>query len=365
MGDQVRQLDEAAKIPEPGDKVAIAIETLEPGTEILRGDMLIRIGHSVLEGHRFAIDPIAEGEPLLSWGLPFGHALQDIAPGDYACNEKILRVLNERHPASALRREGGEPDGTHDQGPGRIPGGFRTAGLHLPAEPNFRDAELTAYTLDASFRPGTPVPRVPEPGTFLGYRRPGRRGVGTRNHIVVLGVTSRTSAYAKTLERRLNPLAEPLENVDGVVAVAHTEGGEDAAPNNLELLLRALSGFVVHPNVGAVLIVDEPGAAVDSRMLRDYLEEHGYPLADVPHRFLGLRGGFEHDLAEGEQIVRAWLSEVDAARRTAEPLSELRIALQCGARTPSRGSRPTRSWAGWPSTSSRTAARRCWPRPTS
>jgi altronate dehydratase len=47
--------------------------------------------------------------------------------------------------------------------------------------------------------------------------------------------------------------------VSGVVAVSHTEGGEEKVPNNLELLLRTLSGFVVHPNVGAVLVVDEDG----------------------------------------------------------------------------------------------------------
>jgi altronate dehydratase len=325
-----REFSEIGRLPAPGDNVAIATERLEARTEVERADSRFKITHTVLEGHRFAVEPIAEGENLLSWGLPFGRAVKDIAPGDYVCNEKILRVLRERHPISP-RRDGEEPDGTHDQGPGRIPGGFRHLHFVVPGEPNFRDAELTAYELDEErFRPGKPVPLYDEPRTFMGYRRPGSRGVGTRNHVLVLGVTSRTNSYAKSLEVRLRALADGYENVDGIVAVAHTEGGEGRTPNNLEILLRTLSGFAVHPNVGAVLVIDEDEGAVTGRMLHSFMEEHGYPIGDVPHRFMSLGRSFRLDLEKGEDIVRAWLPEVDAARRAPEPLSGLKLALQCG-----------------------------------
>ncbi len=33
---------------------------------------------TVLEGHRFAVRPIPEGQPLLSWSLPFGYAICQI-----------------------------------------------------------------------------------------------------------------------------------------------------------------------------------------------------------------------------------------------------------------------------------------------
>jgi altronate dehydratase len=101
-------------------------------------------------------------------------------------------------------------------------------------------------------------------------------------------------------------------------------------PNNLEILLRTLSGFVVHPNVGAVLVVDEEQGVVNSRMLRSYMQEHGYPLGDVRYEFMSLGRSFAQDLNKGEEIVRGWLPEVDAIRRTEEPLSELKVALQCG-----------------------------------
>ncbi|HEX2861889.1 MAG TPA: UxaA family hydrolase, partial [Lacunisphaera sp.] len=289
------------RLPAPGDNVAIAIRRLEAGTTIEVGGAARTLQHCVLEGHRFAVRPIAAGEALLSWSLPFGHALTPIAPGDYVCNRTMIEAL-------AVRR----------------------LGVPLPVEPNFAD-HLVPYQLDeAAFRPAPPVERVAAPRTFQGYRRPGKRGVGTRNTIVILGTTSRTASFARQLAARLQPLARVHPSLDGIVAVAHTEGGGPGEPNNATEVLRALAGFMVHPNVGAVLAVDFGGEPVNNARLRAYLDGQGYGLADVPHAFLSVRGGLAAGLAEGEAIVRRWLPTVAAGTRTAQPLAGLRIALQCG-----------------------------------
>jgi altronate dehydratase len=330
--ERVWDFQEVGRLPAPGDNVAMATRRLQAGTRVSRGGSELTVGHTILEGHRFAVEPIAEGEDLLSWGLRFGRAIRDIAPGDYACNEKILRVLRERFRVSPERGEDEDPEGTSDQGGGRVPGGQDVAGLKLPEEPNFSDAELEPYVIDEEhFRPGEQVPLHDEPRTFMGYRRGAGRGVGTRNYIVVMGVTSRLTGFVRALELEMNGVADAYENVDGIVCVAHTEGGEERTPNNLDLLLRTLSGFMVNPNVGAMLVLDHGGKeVVTNRMLGAYLEEHGYPTDDVPHEFMSLKGSFRQDLERAKSVVRGWLDEVDAARRTEEPASELRIGLQCG-----------------------------------
>jgi altronate dehydratase len=258
--------------------------------------------------------------------------MRDIAPGDYACNEKILRVLRERLRVSPERGEDEDPEGTSDQGGGRVPGGQDVAGLKLPEEPNFSDAELEPYAIDEEhFRPGEQVPLHDEPRTFMGYRRGAGRGVGTRNYIVVMGVTSRLTGFVRALELEMHGVADAYENVDGIVCVAHTEGGEERTPNNLDLLLGTLGGFMVNPNVGAVLVLDHGGEeAVTNSMLGTYLEEHGYPTDDVPHEYMSLEGSFRRDLEKAKSVVQGWLELVDAARRTEEPASQLRIGLQCG-----------------------------------
>ena len=302
MRERAVDFEEVGRLPEPRDNVAIAVRRLEAGTRIRYGGSSFSLSHTVLEGHRFAVRGIGEGEALLSWGLPFGRALREIRPGEYACNARILRVLRERR-----------------------------VGFELPEAPNFRDDPLRPHVLDEqSFRPGEQVPLYREPGTFMGYGRGAARGAGTRNYVVILGLTSHTGPYARALERRLSGLAGGLDGLDGVVAVSHTEGGEDRPPNNLDLLLRTLAGFMVHPNVGAVLAVDDGRGAVTGSALRRYMLENGYPLGEVPHRFITLEGGFEQELRRGERVIRGWLDGVAAARRTAQPLSRLRLALQCG-----------------------------------
>src|SRR5205085_146815 len=174
-----------------------------------------------LEGHRFAVQPIAAGESLLSWGLPFGAALRDMAAGAYAANAAMLEALHGR----------GLP-------------------FPLPAEPNFSDA-IPPFVLDeAHFQPGQQVARAAEARMFDGFQRGPARGVGTRNHIVLLGTTSRAASFVRQLEARLKGLGRGRPSFDGAMAVAHTEGAGPEPLNNRDLLLRTLAGFMVHPNVG-------------------------------------------------------------------------------------------------------------------
>ena len=291
-----------SRLPAPGDNVAIAIRRLEAGTPLAFPGGPCVLAHTVLEGHRFAVEKIAVGEPLLSWGLPFGAALTDIAPGDYVCNQSMLAALAVRQLGTAT----------------------------LPTRANFRDVDEPFQLDERLIRSAPPVELAQPPRTFSGYRRPGPRGVGSRNFIVILGTTSRTASFARQLTARLQALARVHPSLDGIVAIAHTEGGGTSEPNNTLEVLRALAGFIVHPNVGAVLAVDYGVEPITNARLQEFMRTRGYPLDAVPHHFLTLNHGLAAGLAEGERLVRGWLPAVSALRRTDEPLSALRIALQCG-----------------------------------
>ena len=290
-----------ARLPSPDDNVAIATQTLEGGVGIRYNGQQLQLSHTILEGHRFAIQPISEAEPLLSWGLPFGFATRSICPGDYVCNQKMIDSLSIRNLPFAL-----------------------------PETPNFND-KMAPYALDeAEFRSGKQVARYADERPFLGYQRPGNRGVGTRNYIVVMGTTARTSGFARRLAEMCSADAEAYPNVDGIVAVTHTEGGEGRTPNNIDMLLRTLAGFTVHPNIGAMLLVDYGTEAVTNDMLKAYMLREGYALDDVVHHFYRLQGSFDTDLANGAEIIGGWLESVNSVARTEQSLEHLKIALQCG-----------------------------------
>ena len=278
--------------------MVIACRTLEQGSRVLYGSHPLTLSNTILEGHRFAVTNIPKGGELLSWGLPFGRALQDIMPGDYACNDWILVALRQRHVK-----------------------------FSLPARPNFENHRIRFQLDSNNFKPGEQVERHPNPGTFQGFDR-GPRGVGTRNFIVVLGTSSRTASFARALADKFRQVPSKYPNIDGVAAIAHTEGGGTGRPNNLEFTLRSLAGFMAHANVVAVLAVDVGTEAVTNEMLRNFAEEHAYVLAK--HEYLSIGAAFEPALARGEAVVRSWLEFGNDCHRTTQSLEKLRIALQCG-----------------------------------
>lgn len=294
------ELDTVSRRAAPADNVVIATRTLPAGTVLRLGTHTVTLSHTVLEGHRFAFQPLQPGDTLTSWGQAFGEVIRPIEPGDVLCNEAALREL-----------------------------GRRGLDFPLPDHPNFSD-HIPPFVFDEQhFRPAPPLPRIEHGPTFLGYRRPGRRGVGTRNTIVLLGTTALTGGFVRVLEAHLKGLAAQYRHIDGIVAIAHTEGSTEHF-NNRDLLLRTLAGLIVHPNVGAILIVDRGTEAVNNAVLRQYMEQAGYPLAAVPHHFMSLSPSFQTDVQTASAIVRGWLEPVNACHRSNEPVSELKIALQCG-----------------------------------
>ena len=101
MPDFPLTLEAIARLPNPADNVAIATRRLEAGEVIALPHGSQALPYTVLEGHRFAVRAIESGEPLLSWGLAFAHAVRAIAPGDYVSNETMLTSLAVRQLAGA------------------------------------------------------------------------------------------------------------------------------------------------------------------------------------------------------------------------------------------------------------------------
>ena len=294
------QLHEVARLPDPADNCAIAIRDLPAGAEITHGGARYALSHHVLEGHRFAVAPIAPGESLTSWRQRFGIASADIRPGDYVINEAVQTELSRR-----------------------------SLDFDLPARANFHNL-IESYAFDeSSFEPAPPMPLHDHMRYFEGYERKGGRGVGTRNMIVILGTSSLTAGFVRAVAGRLGAMADDYDHVDGIVPLAHTEGGH-SQPNNRELLLRTLAGFMTHANVGAVLAIDYGREAITNAELRAFMLDNGYPLAHLRHTFYSLAPGFEENIEHCRAQLAEWLPQVNQVQRGPQPLSALRIALQCG-----------------------------------
>ena len=310
------EFEKVARLPAPTDNVAIATRLLEGGMEIEFDGRRLALSHMVLEGHRFAVKPIEEGEHLYSWEMPFGTAVRSIKPGEYVCNPGTLEAL-----------EG------------------RTLSFDLPEEANFVDDIPQFEGSGKMHTMAEQVPLLQSEKTFVGFDR-GERGVGTRNYIAVIAASSRASGFVRRLASECKVFADDFPNIDGIVPVAHTEG-DDEHQLNRELVLRTLAGFIVHPNIGAALVVDAPGASVDNLTLQHFIGKYAYPIQFVKNHFISIDSGFEQCLTDGKSQVAAWLSSVNQMERTSQSISRLNLALQCGGSDAFSGvsGNPLAAWA--------------------
>lgn len=286
-------------LPQPDDNAAVAVDDLRCGRCVSVGGVELTLASDVMVGHRVAVRRVERGDAVTSWGRAFGVALRVIEPGEYLCNQQMRDAL------IALK-----------------------APVAPPAIPNFQDRIEKAVLDETTFRPGrSPEPVVDEAG-FAGYRRAGGRGTGTRNHVVVMALNSTANPYVQEVVESFGD--QPGDDQwDGVVAVRHTEGGEMERPLNRDLLLRTLAGFLVHPNVGAALVVATPGTAVTVADFAGFLQEGGYPIEDLPHELVELRTGGDAEIEACRRIIRSWIPRI-RQRRERVAADQLSLALQCG-----------------------------------
>ncbi len=270
----------------PQDQVAVAKRVLLAGTTLALESgagrqSFVPLRQAIPSGHKVALVQIAAGERVRRYGQMIGVARRAIRAGEHV------------H--------------THNLGIQEV----------------VRDV--------ASVSDVCPAPAVPDGKrrTFLGYqRRDGR--VGTRNYVAVIASANCAAHTARDIAQHFT--AERLTaypNVDGVIALTHTMG----CPVEHVLLQRTLAGMACHPNVGAAIFV---GLGCETNQVSDVI--NNYDLCNCPGSLPGCPpglviqdlGGIRKTVQTGIEAIEAILPAVNAVERTAQPLSELMLALQCG-----------------------------------
>jgi galactarate dehydratase len=278
------------------DNVAIVANDggLAAGTALADGLVL---KDRVPQGHKVALADIAAGEPVLRYGIPIGHAVQDIAAGRWV-HERLLKM----------------PDARSLDG-------------------------LPIATVK-------PAPLPPLDGyTFEGYRNPDG-SVGTRN---ILAITQTVQCVAGVtdfaVQRIKAELLPRFPNVDDVVALEHGYGCGVAidAPDAV-VPIRTLRNISLNPNFGGEVMVVSLGceklqperllppgsfAIVDERSVADVGASADEAL-DVVCLQDDAHVGFMSMVDSILRQAEVHLERLNARRRETVPASELVVGVQCG-----------------------------------
>jgi len=79
-----------ALVLDPRDNVATALVPLAAGQAVALETATVTLAADTPRGHKFALRPIAAGEPVLKYGQPIGRATAAIAPGQHVHTHNVV-----------------------------------------------------------------------------------------------------------------------------------------------------------------------------------------------------------------------------------------------------------------------------------
>jgi len=281
-----RPISEYAIVVDPRDNLAVVKKETQPGLEVsLANERVIRVVAAIPPGHRFAIHDIPPGEFVLQYGQPIGTSL-GIREGDQITHE------NMSNDVPVIRE--------------------------LPE--------------DLSTPPPDYLP-VSERATFMGFRRADGR-VGTRNYVLIVPTSMCASHEAQQISMMSEFMLysrEKYPNVDGVVAIPHNKGCGCQDGSTLDVMLRTLSNYADHPNVGGVILMDLGCEKTNLAYVEKYLlkreKSFNKPIAKIGIQEVG---GTDAAIKRGMAEVERMLPEVNCAVREEVSVSELVLGVKCG-----------------------------------
>ncbi|MDK1260870.1 altronate dehydratase family protein [Cronobacter sakazakii] len=256
------------------DNVAVALADLPEGTVIAIDGLSVMLLQPVARGHKFALQSIAQGENVVKYGLPIGHALADIAPGEH------IHSHNTRT--------------------------------------NLSDLDEYSYQ-----------PEAPFTGEQMGdrevqiYRRASGE-VGIRNELWILPTVGCVNGIARQIQNRFLKETNDAEGTDGVFLFSHTYGCSQLGDDHINTRTM-LQNMVRHPNAGAVLVI---GLGCENNQVDAFRET----LGDFdPARVHFMVCQHQDDEVEaGLAHLHALYDVMRHDKREPGKLSELKFGLECG-----------------------------------
>jgi len=257
----------------PADNVVVAIQALSKGQVIDVDGVAVEVIEDIPAGHKLALQDFAEGQHIIKYGYPIGHARFAASKGS---------LINEKNIKTNL-------DGV----------------LEYTYEPSLTNPDVPFRDL-----------------TFQGYRRANGE-VGIRNEIWIIPTVGCVNGIIQQLASSLQ-METFGRGVDAIVHFPHNYGcsqlGDDHA-NTRKILL----DMVQHPNAGGVLVV---GLGCENNQINVFQEMLGdFDTSRI--KFMETQK-VKDELEDGMSMLRDIYSVVSKDVRSECPVSDLKVGLKCG-----------------------------------
>ena len=258
----------------PADSVVVCLRPMTKGEVIDIDDKQISLLQDTPAGHKVLINDVKEGQDIIKYGYPIGHARKDLKAGEWV-NENNLKT----NLSGTLEYE------------------------YKPVDEKLQIAK--------------------ENRTFKGYVR--KNGdVGVRNEIWIVPTVGCVNGIAERLVKELRK-ETGCEGIDSIYSWHHNYGCSQLSEDH-ENTRKVLRDICLHPNAGAVLVLSlgcENNQPEDfMAMLGDYDKDRIKLL--VTQRVEG------DEVEDGLKILRELYAIAKEDKRQEVPVSKLRVGLKCG-----------------------------------
>jgi altronate hydrolase len=279
-------ISDFAIIVNSDDNVAVVKNETREGLAVeLPDGRFVIVRQAVPPGHRFATNDIHAGEFVTQYGQPIGTSL-GIAEGEWITHENMSDDV-----------------------------------------PVVRDLPDDIHTPEPDYFPANEIE------TFMGFRRADGR-VGTRNFVLIVPTSmcaSHEATQISMMSEFMHYSREKFPNVDGVVAIPHNKGCGCQDGSTLDVMMRTLSNYADHPNVGGVILIDLGCEKTNLSFVEKYLTKREKPI-QKPVFKIGIQnvGGTQAAIELGLKEIEKMLPVVNECIREEFPISELVLGVKCG-----------------------------------
>lgn len=251
----------------PKDNVAVALKPIPAGT-VFEG---VAAKTDIPQGHKMALNGLAENDQVVKYGFPIGHATCPIAPGQWVHTHNMKTNLS-----------------------GQL-----------------------EYSYHPKLNPPAPLPCA----TFQGFRRKNGQ-VGIRNEIWIIPTVGCVNDVAKALVKQNQDLV--TGTIDGLYTFPHPFGCSQTGADHAQTR-KLLAALTRHPNAGAVLVLS---LGCENLTHEQFVQELGaYDENRV--KFLTCQQ-VEDELAAGREILARLAAYAGEFHREPIPASELVVGMKCG-----------------------------------
>lgn len=251
----------------PNDNVVVAIDDIKAG-EVICG---VTASDDIARGHKMAIAEIPQGENVIKYGYPIGHATENIKPGQWVHSHNIKTNLSS--------------------------------------------------TLEYTYNPKLNNIPVTRKDTFMGYVRKNGE-VGIRNEIWIVNTVGCVNGVSNAIAEKAREKYGDM--VDGIYNFVHPYGCSQLGEDH-ENTQKLLAGMVRHPNAAGVLVLslgcENNNVDEFKKVLGEYDEERVKFFICQEH---------ENEVDEAVEVIGELAKYASTFKQEEVPVSKLVIGLKCG-----------------------------------